>query len=210
MSMHPRETPPINVLNMKNRHQESNSFDDEYDEKPEMFGHPYEELQDYFSRYPIRGTLLDLGCGQGRDSIFLARVGYQVTAVDSSKIGVKQMMDKAQSQGLEIDGIVSDAIDLKVGTRFDVILFDMLLHGFEKPKQIELLKTFSNYLNERGIMCIVFPEDMKADHFMNMLKSLPYDWKLLDEIPIKDVPKIEGEDNGFRFIMIVVQLISGK
>jgi len=43
-----------------------------------------------------------------------------------------------------------------------------------------------------------------------MLKSLLYDWKLLDEIPIKDVPKIEGEDNGFRLIMIVVQLISGK
>ena len=195
---------------MRNRPQESNSFHDEYDEKPEMFGHPYKELQDYFSRYPIKGALLDLGCGQGRDSIFLASVGYQVTAVDSSKIGVKQMMDKAQSQGLKIDGIVSDAIDLKVGTRFDLILFDMLLHRFEKPKQIELLKTFSNYLNERGIMCIVFPDDMNTDHFMNMLKSLPYDWKLLDQIPIKDVPKIEGEDNGFGFIMIVVQLISGK
>lgn len=210
MSMHPRETPPINVLDMKNKHQESNSFDYEYDEKPEMFGHPYKELQDYLSRYAIKGTLLDLGCGQGRDSIFLARVGYQVTAVDSSKIGVRQMMDKAQSHGLKIDGIVSDAIDLKVGTRFDVILFDMLLHGFEKPKQIELLKTFSNYLNARGILCIVFPDDMDTGYFMNMLKSLPYDWKLLDEIPVKDVPKIEGEDNGLRFIMIVVQLISRK
>ena len=66
-------------------------------------------MQDYFSRYPVKGALLDLGCGQGRDSIFLASVGYQVTKVDSSKIGVKQMMGKAQSQGLNIDGIVSDA-----------------------------------------------------------------------------------------------------
>ena len=52
-----RAKPTIKVLDMKNSHQESNSFDDEYDEKPEMFGHPYKELKDYFRRYPIECRL---------------------------------------------------------------------------------------------------------------------------------------------------------
>ena len=128
---------------MKNNHQESESFNCTYEDTPEMFGHPYKELQDYFSRYPKRGTVLDLGCGQGRDSIFLASLGYKVTSVDSSKIGVEQMISKAKEQELKLNGIVADVLNLKLEEKFDVILFDMLLHSFEKQQQFELLKKYS-------------------------------------------------------------------
>ena len=191
---------------MENNHQESESFDDTYDEKPEMFGHPYKELQDYFNNCPITGYLLDLGCGQGRDSLFLASIGYNVTAVDSSKVGVQQMMNKAQSEGLKIDGIVDDIQNLKLNKKFNVILFDMLLHGFEDSNQLELLRKYSSSLNNNGILCIVYPDDFKAVHFMNMLKSLPSDWNLLDEITINDIPKIDGENIDYKFKMMVAQL----
>jgi len=82
---------------MENNQGESESFDGTYDEKPEMFGHPYKELQHYFNNCPITGDLLDLGSGQGRDSLFLASIGYNVTAVDSSRVGIQQMLNKAQS-----------------------------------------------------------------------------------------------------------------
>jgi len=67
---------------MENNSSKSESFDDAYDEKPELFGHPYKELQDYFNNCSVKGDLLDLGCGQGRDSLYLASIGYNVTAVD--------------------------------------------------------------------------------------------------------------------------------
>ena len=53
----------------------SESFDDTYDKKPELFGHSYKELQDYFSNCSVKGELLDLGRGQGRDSLYLASIG---------------------------------------------------------------------------------------------------------------------------------------
>lgn len=190
---------------MKNNRQEPNSFDDTYDEKSEVFGHPYKELQDYFNRYSLKGTLLDLGCGQGRDAVFLASLGYQVTAVDSSKIGIRQMTAKARAQEVKIDGVVADVLNLKLDKKFDIILFDMLLHTFEKQDQLELLGKYSKSLNKKGVFCIVFPDDLKTDHFLSLLKSLPFDWKLLDEVIIKDVPKIEGDDNSFTFNMMVVQ-----
>ena len=171
-----------------------------------MFGHPYKELQDYFNKITSRGTLLDLGCGQGRDSIFLASLGYQVTAVDISKVGINQMIKKAQTMGLEVDGIVNDIQNLKLQRKFDVILFDMLLHGFENQIQLELLRNYSNALNKNGILCIVYPDDFKAEHFMNMLKSFSSNWNLLEEITINDVPKIKGETIDFKFKMMVAKL----
>jgi len=193
---------------MKNNHQESNSFDNTYKDNTEMFGHPYKELQDFFSRYPKRGKVLDLGCGQGRDALFLASLGYQTTAVDSSKIAVVQMISEAKKQKHRLNSIVADVLNLKLEEKFEIILFDMLLHSFEKKQQIEILKKYSNLLNKNGIICIIFPDDINLNHFMNMLKSLPGDWKLLDEIIINDVPKIEGEDTDFTFIMMVVRSIS--
>ena len=192
---------------MENNHQESDSFDVTYDEKPELYGHPYKELQEYFTNFPIKGSLLDLGCGQGRDSIFLASLGYQVTAVDSSKVGVNQMVRKAQSQGFKINGIVADIKDLKPEKKFNVILFDMLLHGFEKPTQLELLRKYSVFLNNGGIFCIVYPDDFSAEHFMNILKFLSLNWKLLEEITINDIPKIEDEVIDSKFKMLIVQKI---
>jgi len=192
---------------MEKNHEECDSFDNTYDENPEMFGHPYKELQDYFNERTRRGTLLDLGCGQGRDSIFLASLGYQVTAVDISKAGIDQMVKKAQTMGLEIDGIVNDIQTLKLQRKFDVILFDMLLHGFEDSTQLELLRKYSNYLNQDGILCIIYPDDFRVDHFMKMLKSFRTSWNLLNEITINDIPKIEGETIEYKFKMMIAQLL---
>ena len=192
---------------MKNSSQESKSFDDAYAKNPELFGHPYRELQDYFSNYKSRSSLLDLGCGQGRDSLFFSSLGYKVTAVDSSKTGISQLIQKAQSQGLQIDGIVGDISNLKFQRTFDVVLFDMVLHGFEEKIQFEMLEKYSNMLNKNGILCIVYPDDLVVDHFMSMLKSFGTEWRLLDEMTISDIPKIGDEIVDYTFKMLVVQLL---
>jgi 2-polyprenyl-3-methyl-5-hydroxy-6-metoxy-1,4-benzoquinol methylase len=193
---------------MTHNHKESKpSFDEKYSKTPEIFGHPYQELQDYFQKYPKKGRLLDLGSGQGRDSIFLASIGYQVTAIDSSKVGVSQMLSKTHKKGLKIKGIIADVLDVQVEEKFDIILFDMLLHTFEKHQQIDLLKKFSGNLRANGIFCIVFPNDMNTSYFMKLLNSLQSKRKLTDEITIRDVPKLpDEEDNDFTFTMIVVKL----
>lgn len=189
----------------KENHNGNKSFDDEYSNNKEMFGHPYKELQEYFINYPLRGKVLDLGCGQGRDSIFLASIGFEVTAVDSSEVGIKQMIDKAHEKGVEVEGIFSDVLKLQLDKKFDVILFDMLLHSFEKSVQFEILKKFSVCLNDNGVICIVYPDDLRSDHFMDILNSFSNKWVLKDEIVIKDVPKIPGEEGDYIFHMIIVK-----
>jgi tellurite methyltransferase len=52
------------------------------------------------------GRALDLACGPGRHAIYLARLGWQVTAVDSSAVAIKLL--RARSTGLAIDARHAD------------------------------------------------------------------------------------------------------
>lgn len=57
---------------------------DKYYETENLFGKPYAELIEFFNNYDHKGCLIDIGCGQGRDCIPLARLGYKVTGIDNS------------------------------------------------------------------------------------------------------------------------------
>jgi SAM-dependent methyltransferase len=52
------------------------------------------------------GRALDLACGPGRHAIYLARLGWHVTAVDSSAVAIGLL--RAQSAGLAIDPRLGD------------------------------------------------------------------------------------------------------
>lgn len=54
------------------------------------------------------GQALDLACGTGRNSIFLAENGWEVTAVDNSEVGVEIARNRAEQKGLKINFIVAD------------------------------------------------------------------------------------------------------
>jgi SAM-dependent methyltransferase len=54
------------------------------------------------------GAALDIGMGQGRNSLFLAALGWQVTGFDISEVGVKQAQAEAARRGLKIDARVGD------------------------------------------------------------------------------------------------------
>lgn len=51
---------------------------------------------------------LDVACGAGRHALFLAARGYQVTAVDVSRVGVEIMLERARERGLSLDTRVAD------------------------------------------------------------------------------------------------------
>jgi SAM-dependent methyltransferase len=54
------------------------------------------------------GRALDLACGAGRHAIFLAEIGWRVTAVDNSAVGVELARRRAAEKNLEIDFRVAD------------------------------------------------------------------------------------------------------
>ncbi len=111
---------------------------DEYYKTANLFGHAFPELIDYFKKINKTGKLLDLGCGQGRDAIPLARLGFQVTGIDHSKLGVDQMNAVAQTEQLILKGYVSDMFTYEGFEEFDYILLDSMFHFAKKDQKKEV------------------------------------------------------------------------
>lgn len=55
------------------------------------------------------GTALDLGAGEGRHAIWLAGLGWQVTAVDFSAVGLDKGRAAANQRTLQVQWVVADA-----------------------------------------------------------------------------------------------------
>jgi SAM-dependent methyltransferase len=54
------------------------------------------------------GRALDVACGVGRHAIWLAERGWQVTAVDSSRVAIEILRQGASEKGLVIDSRIAD------------------------------------------------------------------------------------------------------
>ena len=54
------------------------------------------------------GRALDLACGTGRHSLWLAGHGWQVTAVDSSTVAIGILKKQAQDRGVPINAVCAD------------------------------------------------------------------------------------------------------
>ena len=73
---------------------------------------------------------LDIACGEGRNSIFLARNGFRVTGVDISDTGIAKGERLAREQGVKVEFRRTDLDGYYIAEQFDVILnFNFLLRG---------------------------------------------------------------------------------
>ena len=54
------------------------------------------------------GFALDVACGAGRHAIWLAERGWQVTAVDSSRVAIEILEQRASEKGLAVNTVLAD------------------------------------------------------------------------------------------------------
>lgn len=134
-----------------------NDFDEAYEDEDDVYGEPYERLLEFFGSRPP-GRILDLGSGQGRNAVALAALGHDVTAVDSSVVGVRQTVERGAARGRSIRGIAADLADFPIRGRFDVVLVDMVLHGLDDDVRTRLLEALPTAVAAGGGVYAVVPE----------------------------------------------------
>jgi 2-polyprenyl-3-methyl-5-hydroxy-6-metoxy-1,4-benzoquinol methylase len=88
---------------------------------------------------------MDLACGEGRNSIFLAREGMDVTGVDISEAGVEKAVKWMEREKLNIDFRIQDLEEYQFSETFDLIInFNFLLRN--------LIAKSVTALNPGGVM----------------------------------------------------------
>jgi 2-polyprenyl-3-methyl-5-hydroxy-6-metoxy-1,4-benzoquinol methylase len=71
---------------------------------------------------------LDIACGEGRNSVFLARHGFRVTGLDISDIGLSKGRNRALAEGVIVDFQRVDLDGFLIEESYDLILnFNFLL-----------------------------------------------------------------------------------
>lgn len=84
-----------------------------------------------------RGAALDLACGRGRNAVWLAQRGYEVTAVDVSAVAVSHAEEHAAEAGVTIDFQVADLTTWDPGGRsWDLVLLSYLQLPDDSRRQV--------------------------------------------------------------------------
>jgi SAM-dependent methyltransferase len=98
------------------------------------------------------GEALDLGCGPGGDTLWLARRGWRVTAVDVSGVAVARLTERARSLGLRVTVERHDLAESFPAGRFDLVSAHYLHTSFDRTP---VLRTAAQALSPGGRLLVV-------------------------------------------------------
>jgi SAM-dependent methyltransferase len=99
------------------------------------------------------GRALDLGCGEGADAVWLAKQGWQVTAVDISGVALSRAASHAASAGVTVDFQRRDlAVSFPEGV-FDLVSAQFL-HSWEEFDREKILRRAAESIAPGGILLI--------------------------------------------------------
>ncbi|MEL6190598.1 MAG: methyltransferase domain-containing protein [Bacteroidota bacterium] len=160
----------------------SNSYDAYY-QIENYFGDAHPALISFFQEIRPEGRILDIGCGQGRNALPLARLGYEVTGLDTSKVGVSQMTAVGTKEELSLVGLVEDMFVFDNYQDFDFVLLDSMLHFTKKDRQKEIdwINTIFSKIEEGCYVVFCIPENKKIiQELEEMANSSPFMEKELD------------------------------
>jgi SAM-dependent methyltransferase len=94
------------------------------------------------------GSALDIGMGQGRNSIFLAQQGWNVTGFDPSEEGVRQARERAAKLGLHLQALVAREEGFDLGVEH----WDLIVMTYVRRIRPGDAERFARALRPHGIL----------------------------------------------------------
>lgn len=92
-------------------------------------------------------SILDIGCGDGRDALFFAKSGLKVIAIDFSQEAVKRVHFADSS----IDARVMDILDMDFpDSSFDAVYAHLSLHYFDDKTTNKVFQNIYRMLKSHG------------------------------------------------------------
>ena len=104
-------------------------------------------------------TVLDIGGGPGRYSLYLAGRGCDVTLLDLSPENVRFAQERAAEQGMPLKAIAGDAreADVLLGGTYDhVLLMGPMYHLLEQSERRKAMHAALKVLKRDGLMFVSF------------------------------------------------------
>ncbi len=193
-------------------------WDKRYDTKEYVYGIKPNNFLVENIKYVMPGKVVCLAEGEGRNSVFLARNGYQVIAVDSSAIGLKKAQTLAKKSGVSIDTVVSNLTEYQPTPQSLSTVISIFCH-LPKPMRVELHNRVMEGLKPGGTLLLeaYTPEQLKygtggppTKELMMSLEELKDELKNADFLLARETKREIIEGTLHTGIGAVVQIIARK
>ncbi len=160
-------------------------------QQPNVWGaEPSPLLKNILDKLPPHTSFLDLGCGQGRDTIFMSQKGFPVTAVDNSATGIEQIREKIKDNP-HTDLICDDIGNFKINkNEFGIINLINVLQFLKKENALKIIEETKQNIQLQGYILIagfttqdnffIMPRNKNKCFFATQeLKNLFSDFKII-------------------------------
>ncbi len=135
-------------------------YDEVYSKDETAFGGEPLPLVVSLAEYIHKGSVLEIGAGAGRNSLFLAKRGLDVVATDISPVSVALMQKRAAEQKISMRTEVLDAFADALPGDFDAIICTFTLHHLDKVDALEVIKKIQQHTRSGGLNALtVFTKD---------------------------------------------------
>jgi cyclopropane fatty-acyl-phospholipid synthase-like methyltransferase len=123
-------------------------------------------LEEAVASRPDRGRALDLGCGSGIFSVYLARQGFEVTGIDFMPEAIRMSRERAAAAGVETQFVEADLLRWEPESSFELV-FDRGTLNLLRPNDVPEYRT-------RLLSWLAPGGDYVLAH---ALKRHPLDWR---------------------------------
>ncbi len=128
-------------------------WDQRYSSDEYAYGTQANDFLKQYAHHIPKGKVLSLAEGEGRNAVFLAQQGYEVTAVDSSSVGIEKAKRLAERQGVEINFVHADVLEYEVGQeQWDGII--SIFFPLAAPARKQLYKKVTSGLGNGGVFLL--------------------------------------------------------
>lgn len=101
---------------------------------------------------PVRPyRVLDIGCGEGKDAVFLAKCGYAVTAFDLSEPGLEKARRLAERNRVEVNFFRGDILDFRPEREYDMIFSSGVFHFLPEGAREEFCESLKTHTAAGGL-----------------------------------------------------------
>ncbi len=109
------------------------------------------------------GTAVDLACGEGRNSVWLAQQGWTVTAVDFSAVGIDRGRVGAEELGVDVEWVVGDLAEWDPGDRRWDLVAHVYLHWGKETRE-PFLRRAASWVAPGGRLVIIGHDLTNIEH----------------------------------------------
>ena len=151
---------------------------------------PTSDVAEFHGLIPPGSSILDVGCGEGRNAIFLAGLGHSAEGFDLSQPAIEKAKAIAAAQGLSVRFRAQDLADFEFEREYDVILSHGVLHLPEKHIRNAFIRRAQEHTAPGGLHyigiftnCLPAAPDMvavtKSLFDVGELPAMYGDWEIL-------------------------------